>query len=102
MVGIALTNVCPLLYIAIFYGQFCNSQLNIDRLYLYTEINILSENLQVENDTPIDVRNYVKIIDSFPMNNCFAYSIHDRFYFSESNNAQLILSLFFFGKLLNI
>jgi len=42
-----------------------NNHSDIDGLYLFTKLKIVREIIQVENDTPIDIPNYIKIIDSF-------------------------------------
>ena len=51
-----------------------NENSDIDGFDLFTELNILKEIIHVENDTPIDILNYVKRIDSFP-NAYIAYRI---------------------------
>ena len=42
-----------------------NNHSNIGGLDLFTELKIVRKFIQVENDTSIDILNYIKIIDSF-------------------------------------
>jgi len=48
--------------------------LDVDGLDLYLELNILKEIIELENDKPIDILNYIKRINSFP-NAYIAYRI---------------------------
>ena len=43
-----------------------NENFDIDELDLFSELKILREIIQVENDTPIDIVNYIIRLDSFP------------------------------------
>ena len=47
---------------------------DIDGLDLFSELKVLKEILQIKYYTPIDILNYIKILDSFP-NTCIAYKI---------------------------
>jgi len=40
--------------------------LNIDGFDLISELNILREIIGLKNDKPIDILNFIKIINSFP------------------------------------
>ena len=51
-----------------------NSFSDIDGLDLFSELKVLKEILQTEENTPIDVLNYIKRLDSFP-NAYIAYRI---------------------------
>ncbi|XP_058740955.1 uncharacterized protein LOC131613289 [Vicia villosa] len=51
-----------------------NAESDIDGLDLFMELKVLREIIQVENDTPIDILNYIKRLDSFP-NAYIAYRI---------------------------
>ena len=46
----------------------------IDGLDLFLELNVLKEILQTKENTPIEILNYIKRLDSFP-NACIAYRI---------------------------
>ena len=48
--------------------------MGIDRLNLFIELKIVKEIIQIENDTQIDILNYIKRIDFFP-NAFIAYRI---------------------------
>ena len=48
--------------------------LDLDGLYLFSELNILKDIIGLENDKPIDILNYIKGINSFP-NAYIAYRI---------------------------
>jgi len=48
--------------------------LYIDEFDLFSKLNILREIIGLENDKPIDILNYIKIIDSF-LNVYIAYRI---------------------------
>ena len=41
--------------------------LDVDRLDLFSKLNILKEIIGLENDKPIDILNYIKRINSFPI-----------------------------------
>ena len=47
---------------------------DIDGLNLFLELNVLKEILQTKENTPIEILNYIKRLDSFP-NACIAYRI---------------------------
>ena len=47
---------------------------DIDGLDLLSELKVLKETLQIKEYTPIDILNYIKMLDSFP-NTCIAYRI---------------------------
>ena len=47
---------------------------DIDGLDLFLELNVLKEILQTKENTPIEILNYIKRLDSFP-NACIAYRI---------------------------
>ena len=47
---------------------------DIDCLDLFSKLKVLKEILQIKDYTPIDILNYIKILDSFP-NTCIAYRI---------------------------
>ncbi|XP_058778632.1 uncharacterized protein LOC131652705 [Vicia villosa] len=51
-----------------------NDKTDIDGLDLFMELQILKDIIKVENDTPIDILNYIKRLDSFP-NAYIAYRI---------------------------
>jgi len=39
--------------------------LDLDDLYLFSELNILKEIIRLENDKPSDILNYIKRINNF-------------------------------------
>ena len=47
---------------------------DIDDLDLFSEIKILKEFLQINDNSPINVLNYIKMLESFP-NACIAFRI---------------------------
>ena len=47
---------------------------DIDGLDLFFELKFLKEILQIKEYTPVDILNYIKMLDSFP-NTCIAYRI---------------------------
>jgi hypothetical protein len=47
---------------------------DFDGLYLFSELKVLKEILQIEESAPIDILNHIKRLDSFP-NACIAYRI---------------------------
>ena len=47
---------------------------DIDGLDLYSELKVLKEVLQINNNSPINVLNYIKRLESFP-NACIAFRI---------------------------
>ena len=47
---------------------------DIDGLDLLSELKVLKETLQIKEYTPIDILNYIKMLDSFP-NTCIAYKM---------------------------
>jgi hypothetical protein len=47
---------------------------DLDGLDLFSELKVLKEILQIEESAPIDILNYIKILDSF-LNACIAYRI---------------------------
>ena len=47
---------------------------DIDDLYLFSELKVLKEILQIKYYTPIDILNYIRRLGSFP-NTCIAYRI---------------------------
>ena len=47
---------------------------NIDGSDLFSELKVLKEVLQINDNSPIDVLNYVKRLESFP-NACIAFRI---------------------------
>ena len=47
---------------------------DIDGLDLFSKLKVLKEILQIKEYTPINILNYIKMLDSFP-NTCIAYRI---------------------------
>ena len=47
---------------------------DIDGLDLFSKLKVLKEILQIKKYTPINILNYIKMLDSFP-NTCIAYRI---------------------------
>ena len=47
---------------------------DIDGLDLFSELKVLKEVLQINKNSPIDVLNYIKRLESFP-NTCIAFRI---------------------------
>ena len=47
---------------------------DIDSLDLFSKLKVLKEILQIKEYTPINILNYIKMLDSFP-NTCIAYRI---------------------------
>jgi len=48
--------------------------LDLDGLYLFSELNILKKIIELENDKQIDILNYIKRINFFP-NTYITYKI---------------------------
>ena len=47
---------------------------NVNGLDLFSELKVLKETLSLQINTPIEILNYIKRLDSFP-NACIAYRI---------------------------
>ncbi|XP_020270448.1 zinc finger MYM-type protein 1-like isoform X1 [Asparagus officinalis] len=67
---VELKEYCLTLESALKYDE----HLDINGLDLFSELRVLRENLKVEINSPIEVLNYIKWLDSFP-NTCIAYRV---------------------------
>jgi hypothetical protein len=81
-----ITNKILLIYFLFYYLRIDNSQKhrlydlegflkhNLDGLDLFSKLKVLKEILRIEENTPIDILNYIKRLNSFS-NVCIAYRI---------------------------